>query len=342
MWHRSIMVAWIEVLTTIVDGPKAPVQGIISRSGPIDTGRLLMSGIDEVMPLYVGGVDDLQVWRDEPRVRVESMTGEPLVIFDGEDVWRFAHHEDLPVRAPARSVSYAGPGRELLVTQPASRWVGNDFTTPDKPIEEIEYLGRACWAVELRPPKHKPHAMQLVVDKRTGTILQQRNDGFGTAVSFIEFTAGIPIDPAMFEWTGPLRQPGFTPRHDDYRSSFIPSQGEQKDQHQGWFAEHVSDRPLEVPLLVDLSVQRLRYRDDDGAFEANIGGGAVGGRLARRPRSSTTWHLQWQTTAIRAWSTEHHDWAIALHTGLIDDHALGVLQQQLHPDQAPVGEPDIA
>jgi hypothetical protein len=145
----------------------------------------------------------------------------------------------------------------------------------------------------------------------------------------------------MFEWTGPLRPPRFTPEPDDFRSSFIPSQGNQKDQHQRWFTEHVTGRSLEVPLRVDLSVQHLRFHDDDGTFEANIGGGAVSGRLARRPHSSTTWNLHWDTPSTRAWSTELHDWAIALHTGPIDDTALSVLRQLLHPNQPSVGEPEI-
>jgi hypothetical protein len=335
----TFVVAWIEVLTKIVDGPKAPIEGIISRTGPIDTARLMMSGIDDVMPLYVAGVDDLQVWRDEPKVRVESMAGKPLVIHNGETVWRFAHHEDLPVVAPRRTVSYAGPGSELLKTQPASRWVGNDFTTPDKPISEIDYLGRPCWAVELKPPKHKPHAMQLVIDQQTGTILQQRNDGFDIAISFIAFTAGIPIDPALFEWTGPVRPPRLTPAPDDFRSATIPSQGERKDRHRQWFNQHVTDRPLTIPIVAELTIENLRHHDDDGAFEADIGSTVISGRLARRPRSTTPWHVLSEQPTLQTWSTENHDWAIAIHTGTLDDAALGALQQILHPESPVTGPP---
>jgi hypothetical protein len=336
-----VVVTWIEVLKRIVDGPKAPIEGIISRSGPVDTARLMTSGIDDVMPVYVVGVDDLQVWRDEPKVRVESMAGKPLVIHDGEVVWSFAHHEDLPVVAPRQTVSYVGPGSELLKTQPASRWVGNDFTTPDKPIEEIEYLGRACWAVELKPPKHKPHAMQLVVDQQTGTILQQRQDGFDIAVSFIAFTAGIPIDPSLFEWTGPVRPPRLSPPFEDFRSASIPSQGERKDAHRQWFSQHVTNRPLAIPIVANLTIENLRYHHDDGAFDADIGSMVITGRLARRPRSSALWDLLWDRPTLQAWSTEEYDWAIAMDTGKLDDDALRALQELLHPGLPVIGHPEI-
>ncbi|HEY9312394.1 hypothetical protein [Williamsia sp.] len=300
----------------------------------------MMSGDGEAMPLYVAGVDDLQVWRDEPKIRVESMAGQPLVIHNGETVWRFAHQEDLPTAAQREKVSYVGPGRELLVTQPASRWIGNDFTTPDKPIEEIEYLGRACWAVELRPPKHKPHAMQLVIDQHTGTILQQRNDGFDIAIRFIAFTAGIPIDPAVFEWTGPVRPPRYSLAPDDFRSSFIPSLGERKDIHRQWFSQHVTERPLTIAITAELTIENLRYHDDEGAFEADIGSMVITGRLARRRRSTATWDLLWDLPTLQTWTTTEHDWAIAMHTGKLDDNALNALQHILHPDAPVVGRPE--
>ncbi len=335
------MPAWIEVLKKIVDGPQVPIQGIISRTGPIDTGSLLMGVNGEVIPLYVAGIDDLQVWRDEPKVRVESMDGRPLVIFNGEAVWRFAHRDLVPVRGFGWEMRYVGPGRELLVTQPASRWVGNDFTTPDGPIRDIEYLGRPCWQVDLKPPAHKPHPIQLVVDQRTGAILQQRNDGFDIAVRFIEFTAGIPINPSTFEWDGPVRPPRQPPDTDDYRSSFVPSQGRQKDEHQAWFLEHVVASPLTVPLTVSLFVTLLNSYDDDGSFDAEISdGGPVTGRLARRPHASTTWHLNFRTHAPQAWSTARHDWALELYTGPLDQASLTSLQHQLHPNELVTGIPD--
>ncbi|MCZ4537831.1 hypothetical protein O4159_20720 [Gordonia terrae] len=334
------MTAWIEVLKKIVDGPQVPVQGIISRAGPIDTG-LLMGVVGEVIPLYVAGLDDLQVWRDEPKVRVESMDGRPLVIFNGQTVWRFAHRESLPVQGAGREMGYVGPGRELLVTQPASRWVGNDFTTPDGPIRDIEYLGRPCWEVHLSPPAHKPHPMQLIVDQQTGAILQQRNDGFDIAVSFIEFTAGIPISQNTFEWDGPVRPPRRLPDTDDFRSSFIPSQGHRKDEHQAWFAEHVTTSPLTIQITATFTVTHLYHYDDDGSFDAEISGaGFIGGRLARRPRTSTIWHLNFRTDAPQAWSTTQHDWALELYTGPLDQPSLATVQHLLHANEPVTGAPD--
>ena len=66
-----------------------------------------------------------------------------------------------------------GPGDVLIRTRSANEWTGSDFTRPtDRPVREIDFLGRHCWEVELAPPSYKPAPIQLVVDVATGTVLE--------------------------------------------------------------------------------------------------------------------------------------------------------------------------
>lgn len=70
-------------------------------------------------------------------------------------------------------VLYFGPGDVLIRTRSANEWTGSDFTRPtDRPVREIDFLGRHCWEVELAPPSYKPAPIQLVVDVATGTVLE--------------------------------------------------------------------------------------------------------------------------------------------------------------------------
>lgn len=66
------------------------------------------------------------------------------------------------------------------------RWTGGDFTIPTGPERAVTFLGRRAWHVELAPPPHKPYPMQMTIDARSGLVLRQGNDTFG---SFHEWTA---------------------------------------------------------------------------------------------------------------------------------------------------------
>jgi hypothetical protein len=334
----SCMTAWIEVLKAMVDGPHPPVQGVIARSGQVESGIYSYSG--DIAPVYIAGVDDLQVWRDGAKVRVETMAGDPVVISNGEAVWRFSHREQYPVRGEAREMAFMGPGKELLITRPAKDWVGDRWTTPTGPVKDVDYLGRPCWSVELAPPRGKePFARQLIVDQRTGAVVQQRVDAAGTAVSFIEFTAGIPIDPAMFIWSGETSVPDVY-RRTDFKSVQTPSLGMRTDEQQQWFRDHVTDKQLSVPVTLDLHVLKLRSHHDDGSFDATIGDWPLG-RLARRPRSTEEWNLEWDIPVGHAWTTEGFDWAVGLTLGVMDVDALAVLRGLLHPHESVLGAPPI-
>ncbi|OZG29127.1 hypothetical protein BH683_010685 [Williamsia sp. 1138] len=333
------MTAWIEVLKTMVDGPHAPIQGVISRSGEVQGG--LYGHMGDIAPVYVSGVDDLQVWRDGPKVRVETVAGDLVVMTDGQTVWRFARHEELPLRGAAREMSFIGPGKELLVTRSAGDWVGGRWTTPTGPIRDIEYLGRPCWSVELAPPRDKePYARQLTVDQRTGAVLQQRVDAAGTAVSFIEFTAGIPIDPAMFVWTGEIGTSEFL-RRGDFHSMQTPSVGIRKDEQHNWFREHVTSRDLAIPITLDLNMHLLRSHEEDGSFDAAIGEWPLG-RLARRRRSTDEWFLGWDIPVVHAWTAGEFDWVVGIVLGDLAAESLAMLQRLLHPEEPVSGTPPLA
>ncbi|GGF12138.1 hypothetical protein [Williamsia phyllosphaerae] len=330
------MVAWVEVLITMVDAPSVPIQGTIRRTGPVEP---YLSYGGDIPPVYVDGVDDLLVWRDGPNVRVDTVDGAPLARTDGEHAWRWAFGQDLPLLGSAQELGYHGPGNELLTSRPASRWIGTDFAQPVGAIEEVEFLGRACWSFELAPPAHKPHPMQMVVDQRTGMVLEERNDGFGIAVGFIEFTAGIPIDATTFAWTGDIHtpEPWEVP---DVRSPAAPSHAERKRRQLNWFRSHVTELDLAVSVRVDLDLVNLDAHDDNGAFIARLGWGPVSGLLARRRRSSLPWEEEWQDDA-QTWSTPEHDWAVDLYGLVLDDAALADLQQRLHPGVHVTGVPQI-
>lgn len=327
------MVAWIEVLIAMVEAPSVPIQGTIRRTGPVESS---ISFVGDVPPVFVSGVDDLRVWRDGRRVRVDTADGRPVARTDGDRAWRWAFDDDLPIEAAVDELGYVGPGSELLTTRPPSRWIGDDFTHPVGAIDEIDFLGRPCWSFDLAPPAHKPHPMQMVVDTQTGMVLEERNDAFGVAVGFVEFTAGIPIDPDIFVWTGDVSAPA----HHVPSSRSTPSLDERRGDELRWFRENVTDTELSARVPVILTVKGLQDHDDTGRFEAWVGNGPVEGRLARRPRSHQPWDEFWMAEA-QVWSTAKHDWAIRLYGITLDDAALADLRRQLHPGDDVVGQPPV-
>lgn len=332
------MAEWREVLTTLVEGPHAPIHGTISRTaGAVPHVLTGIAGV--VPPLYVGA-DDLQIWRVGRKVRVESADGRPVVISNGVDVWRFTLDGEPPVRCDHTDMRYMGPGRELLTPQLAARWHRTDVTRFGGAVSETQYLGRDCWTAELVAPDDETQVIQLVVDQRTGAVIQQRNSGAGDAVGFTQFTAGIPIDSVTFSWTG-YSLPGHAASPAVTNPQvFLDAAQRRHKQNQRWIALNVTDRQLVVPTATDLSIVQLQDHAEDGSFEAIIGSGAITGRLARRPRRASIWYLNFGTET-QAWSTERYDWAVAMYTGPLDTVALAALQDQLHPEHAIVGQPTV-
>lgn len=322
------MTAWMQVLVAMAEGPTAPLRGTVRtcgrevRSSPMGWASV---GKRPLLASLPGG--EARVWRAPGgQVRVETTSGQLVHLCDGRSAWRFEDGKD-PVRAPAEQVRYLGPGSELLYTRPPAEWLGCDFTRPTGPVRDIEFLDRPAWEVELAPPPHKPHPVQLVVDAATGAVLALRNDAAGLAASYTDLHVGGPASVDLFTWEGPHRTAQDEQR--EHRSHWEALQRDRLD----WFHSHVSSAPLTVSVLMDLGVTTVHTLDrETGAFEASLARGALTGSLARRPRSEQPWGLRWGATTHR-WSTPTHEWALSLHEVQLDQGALAALRQLLHPGQ---------
>ena len=323
------MVEWVQVLSAMVDGPSAPVTGVVSPDVPDDQ-RTFTFGWAGQPPLVVNTNTPVRMWRHGYRLRAELLSGEPAFRTDGSSAWQFSNGEC--VRAPLGRVLYVGPGDVLIRTRSANEWTGSDFTRPtDRPIREIDFLGRPCWEVELAPPSHKPAPIQLVVDVATGTVLEQRNDAFATRVSYIEFAVVDPPSTDFFQWDGPATSI-------EERDALMRAERDRATQKGvEWFREHVSAEKLQIPVSIELEVQDVRQYTEDGSFEATVGSPRSGirGILARRPRGSESWPLRWENAEhlpATRWSTPDYDWALGMYEHMtLDTSVLHRLQNLLHP-----------
>jgi hypothetical protein len=285
---------WAALLTLMVHGPdpEPTLRGTI-RSSPDKSAAEL----DEDGPASPEDAAELRVWRDGHRLRVEDANGNVSLIVGDDTCWHFDGHPDSPVATTGCEITH---GPWLLTRRDPSEFIGDDFTRPTGPVGSTTFLGRTAWIVELAPPAHKPYPIQLTVDAQTGIVLQERNDGFGTAVEWIEFVVGDQLDPDLFRWDGAVRSAADVDterrrRHED-----------DLDQRRRWFAEHVTAHPLHLDMNTTVFVHE--YDDVSGSFQASLGDGHLGA-LARRPRSDEPWELHWHDVQHR-WSTQEWDWAM--------------------------------
>lgn len=146
----------------------------------------------------------LRVRRDGERIRIEEQSGAPSLIADDEHWWSFSEGA-IPIEGSRRTLHFAFHGTELLDRRRPEDFIGTDFTQPTGPVSATTFLDRSAWTVELAPPSHKPHPLQLVVDAETGIVLQQRNDGFESIDEWTESVVGEVFDDALFHWSGEVR-----------------------------------------------------------------------------------------------------------------------------------------
>lgn len=324
------MTAWVEVLVTMADGPSRPIRGVI-RKTPDEPEPVRVFTAGDRMPLIVGvGSGDVRIWRDHSKVRVESLDGQPLFITDGATVWQFEEPGMPPLESSAGRVRYRGTGHDLLFNRPAQDWVGGEHTRPAGPIGTTEFLGRACWTIDLAPGRYTEGTLRLVVDTETGAVLEQSNDASGFHVSYLELDVGDPVDPDLFTWSGPVTT--FEERQREYAAQ----QEAERASRTEWFRDNVTDRSLTARVRVDLNVDETHTVDPEtGAFTASLGTGVVNGLLARRPHSDEPWDLRWPG-AVHRWSTDGFDWAVVLHQAELDADALAELQAALHPGETAI------
>jgi hypothetical protein len=331
------------LLTLMVDGPDLPVHGVISsREGADDSQHYFgWSGFaGEPLPVLAGFASAVdaepgqeppespdpakeepvltRVWRSGRRIRLERPDGRPSLIVGDERCWRFRGDDPVPVESPNRAVVYQGNGTQLLHRREAGEFTGNDFTRPTGPVGETTFLGRPAYTVELAPPPHKPFPIQLVVDRETGLVLQQRNDGFGSVDEWTEFVLGEDAEDQLFHWDGPSR-----PESDERAEREREWQADLAERAE-WFRSNVASLPLRLEL--DLSVL-VNIHEPDGSFQASLGESGLGS-LARRPSSEEDWQLGWSTVQHR-WTKDGWDWALSIHDDQLTEAGLARLKQAL-------------
>ncbi|MGI8695684.1 MAG: hypothetical protein ACR2JQ_03405, partial [Mycobacteriales bacterium] len=164
--------SWVELLTLMVHGADPTVRGVIRNRDGTD-GRVVVGWTAfaaDPLPVATGaggGPDDdgatvRRVWRDGVRARIEDGDGRITIIVGAEQCWRFDRAHDSPEVSPSDAVRYAGNGIELLARREPEAFAADDFTRPtNRPIGATTFLGRPAWTVELAPPQHKPHPIQL-------------------------------------------------------------------------------------------------------------------------------------------------------------------------------------
>jgi hypothetical protein len=70
------VVEWVQVLSAMVDGPSAPVTGVVSPEVPDDQ-RTFTFGWAGQPPLVVNTNTPVRMWRHGHRLRAELPSGEP-------------------------------------------------------------------------------------------------------------------------------------------------------------------------------------------------------------------------------------------------------------------------
>lgn len=330
--------SWVALLTLMVHGPdpEPTLRGAI-RSWRGDEERARTFGWftlgNEPLPVLTGirprtderkaAGQPIRVWRDGHRLRIEETDGTINLIIGDTTCWQFDRDHDTPIATPRGAVRYTGNGTELLTRRAPEAFTGDDFTRPTGPVGATTFLNRPAWTVELAPPRHKPHPVQLVIDVETGIVLQQRNDGFGTVDEWVEFVGGDALDDALFSWDGPTRSAA------DERAVLDAQHDADVVGRQLWFTEHVTARPLRVEVNLDVLVHE--YDDATGAFQASLGSGHIG-MLARRPRSDEPWDLHWHEVQHR-WSTPRWDWALNFDDVGPTAEGVRALKDQLDDDR---------
>ncbi|MBY6687469.1 hypothetical protein HQ305_19740 [Rhodococcus sp. BP-149] len=273
-------------------------------------------------PMFVRAVDDCTVWLRGASTRVEY-DGRPVFVTDGTTAWDFTPDPERPLMGPVNRVHYFGKNQFLIRRRTAAEWAGTDFTSPTGPIDEVRFLERDCWTVELAPPPGKPHPMRIWVDIETGRILGHQIDLLEIGARYVDVTVGEPLDDGLFTWTGP------TQTHEERQRDLQRRGDEARRQQAEWFAASVTGTPVVARVPVDFTPTTVPFRDDEtGAFEGHNDQTMI----ARSPRSADgSWSPRWGPLHY-VWSTPEWDWAAAMMQCDIDDDTVHTLQSILHPD----------
>lgn len=314
------MADWEDVLDAVTSPPSRTVRGRIAE---VRTG-------DDDDEDFGRPEEDVLVWREGGRLRVDTPDGRSVFRSDGQTAWDFRRDQDRPdVREVSERLGlpYFGP-HQFLLSRSRMDWLGGyEFTTPAGPVEQESFAGRRCQTVELVPPARKPDPLRIWVDAESGQILGYRNEAAGIGAEFIEVTIGEALDSRLFTWHGPsLTQ--------DERQAMLRAESRALAAgQQEWFAENVTPRTLRTRVSVDFTPEHLHFYDPEtGSFDA----GSVGGRvmLARRPRAAEQWTPGWGAVSAHVWSTPEWDWAAGMAYFSLDEEAVAELRGLLHPGES--------
>lgn len=315
---------WPELVFLMVHGPDRTMRGRIRHRDGEEPRAFAYASIegDPPPPFVHGSSDVIDAWRHGDHLRVADPGGQVRMISDGTTAWTFSTDGEPPEESPARHVEFGMSGTDLLVRTDAERWLGDDFTRPTGLPVATTFLGRDAWEVELAPPDRKPHPMQLVIDAETGMQLQQRNDAFGWVSEWISLTVGEDLDPALFEWTGPVVT------WEQQREQAGRQVAAERAQRAQWAIDNLGTQQLAITVEVVLEVHHV---EADGSLHASLG---PIGSLARRPHSDRPWgeaDRRVEEGRTHRWSDSEWDWALQVWESRLTPSALAAVQAQLRP-----------
>jgi hypothetical protein len=149
-----------------------------------------------------GGVEfDYRIYRRGALYRCVSLDGSVHAIAGHDTYW--IRRENGQMWSGVRDRFIGAPDDyEFGTARPhPDRWEGDDFTRPTGPPVEVMFLGRTAWQVELAPPAHKPHPVQVIIDAETGLPLREGNAAFGVFHEWVELDTDAHLPDELFEYT---------------------------------------------------------------------------------------------------------------------------------------------
>lgn len=292
-------ITWPELITLMVHGPDRTMRGRIRHDDGEDHHYIAYAtGDDDPEPVFARGDDHVVVaWLDGARLRLEDADGRPTLICDGESAWGFDEPGGPPRESRIEHVVYGFGGTDLLHRGDVDRWRGTDFTRPTGPPTPTTFLDRDAWLVELAPPSHKPHPMQVVIDAETGMLLQLRNDAFRSVTEWTELAVGESLDPALFTWDGPVVT----------WEQQVETRRREQEAHDRDRVRRVVDvfGTVTARLEVDLTID-LNELEADGSMYVSI---HPIGSAERRPRSDEPWRESRDDDPVY-WGDDRWQWRL--------------------------------
>jgi hypothetical protein len=149
-----------------------------------------------------GGVEfDYRVYRRGRLYRCASLDGRVHAIAGRDRYW--IRRENGRIWSDPRDRFVGAPDDyEFGTARPVpDRWDGDDFTRPTGPPVEVTFLDRTAWQVELAPPAHKPHPMQMIIDAESGLLLRQANNALDIFHEWVALDTDAQLPDERFEYT---------------------------------------------------------------------------------------------------------------------------------------------